>query len=489
MRIGAVEVFRALPYAAAPIGARRFCPPEPPESWAGVRDASTPGPMAMQNESSFQQLLGTTRPEMSEDCLTLDVWTSGPSDERRPVMVWIHGGTFLTGTSSSSWYDGHALSQRGVVLVCPNYRLGAFGFLDLTSLPGADELAPTSNLGLRDQVAALRWVRAEIAAFGGDPDNVTVFGESAGAMSIGTLLATPDANGLFGRAILQSGAASNVIDRGRAERVTGQFTATLESAGRSVNTALDVITAPADAILAAQRTIARQAGWLDLAFQPVVDGSFVPMDPLAGIAAGTVATSDVLIGVNAEEMRLFSLIDPTLDTSAEALDALVIATLGQRGRPLLDTYRAVMASASDLELWAAVIGDGGFTLPAHRLALAHLGAGGGRTVHQYWFEWATPSFGGILGACHVVDVPFVFGTLDRAGPALFLGPADAEMHALSDAIQKSWVAFAATGTPDTPGGVSPWPPYGPADLSTAVLGSDIGTGTHPRAHLLEVWPD
>ncbi|MGH2586914.1 MAG: carboxylesterase/lipase family protein, partial [Dehalococcoidia bacterium] len=203
-----VTVFRGIPYARAPLGELRFRAPQPPEPWSDVRDATRFGPIAMQNPSPMDTIFGAVqRPAMSEDCLSLNVWTPGLDDGRRPVMVWIHGGAFVGGSGSTPWYDGTAFASRGdVVVVTLNYRLGALGFLHLADL-GGDAFAGSGNVGILDQVAALRWVRESIAAFGGDPENVTVFGQSAGARSIATMMSMPNPRGLFDKAILQSGPA------------------------------------------------------------------------------------------------------------------------------------------------------------------------------------------------------------------------------------------------------------------------------------------
>src|SRR3712207_215533 len=245
-----VHVFRGIPYARPPVGELRFRPPQPPEPWAGARPATAFGSIAMQSPSPLENLFGAAeRPSMSEDCLYLNIWTPGLDGARRPVMVWIHGGAFVTGSGSTPWYDGTRFAARGdVVVVTLNYRLGAFGFLHLADLIG-ESFVGSGNAGILDQAAALAWVRDNIAAFGGDPENVTIFGESAGAMSVGTLLALPAARGLFQRAILQSGAASNAMSRERANEVAGRLLEALGIPREKSETIRDV---PARDLLAAQ---------------------------------------------------------------------------------------------------------------------------------------------------------------------------------------------------------------------------------------------
>ncbi|HBZ70804.1 MAG TPA: carboxylesterase, partial [Deltaproteobacteria bacterium] len=246
-----VEIFRGIPYAKAPLGRLRLRPPLPPEPWAGIREATQSGPCAPQNASMVGALLGLPATEVSEDCLTLNVWTPAAGDgRRRPVLVWIHGGAFVFGSGSQAPYEGAQLSALGdVVVVTLNYRLGALGFLALPAL-AEEEGGVCGNFGLLDQIAALEWVRDHAAVFGGDPDRVTIFGESAGAMSVGTLLGTPAARGLFRNAIAQSGAAHNVSTPEQGERVAHAF---MKELGLALTDVEGLRAIPVSAILAAQQ--------------------------------------------------------------------------------------------------------------------------------------------------------------------------------------------------------------------------------------------
>src|SRR5438105_4576538 len=252
--------FRGIPYAAPPVGELRFRPPQPAEPWTGVRDATRFGPTAPQNIGAMERMFGAPPQPMDEDCLTLNVWTPACDDGKRPVMVWIHGGAFLFGTGATPWYDGRSFARDDVVLVTINYRLGAFGFLHVDG---------QGNNGILDQVSALEWVRDNIAAFGGDPGNVTAFGESAGAMSVGTLLGLPAAKGLFVKAIPESGAAHSAKPRDQAELVTGAFLAEL-----GLEPGADVVerlqTVPAAKLLEAQATVVMRHFVGGLPLTPVV---------------------------------------------------------------------------------------------------------------------------------------------------------------------------------------------------------------------------
>ncbi len=447
-RSGEVHVFKGIPYAQPPLGRLRFAPPLPPSPWVGVREAGAFSAAAMQNTSSVDRMLGSKPPEMSEDCLTLNVWTVGLDDARRPVMVWIHGGSFLSGSGRAPWYDGSAFALNGeVVVVTINYRLGALGFLHLA--PFDDELASSGNAGLLDQVAALRWVRDNIAGFGGNPDNVTLFGESAGAMGIGALLACAPAQGLFHKAILQSGAADNVIDAHEASRVTRQLLDALGlDAGRGVVERLRGV--PCEAILDAQADVRALHLQTGMPWRPVLDGSVINHEPLDAIGRGDSAPVRLLVGTNLDEVRFFTLFDQqtnqlTDDTLIERCDK----RLGNgSGAPLVEQYRAARPQLSAPQVWAAIETDRIFRLPAIELLDRHARHQNGS--FGYLFTWATPAFGGSLGACHVLEVPFVFDNLHQPGVKGLCGPVTPAMQQLAANLHAAWTAFAHSGDPNHP---------------------------------------
>ncbi len=494
---GGVQVFRGIPFARPPLGALRFRPPQRPEAWTGVRDATVFGASASQNASALGPMLGFDIGETSEDCLFLNVWTPGVDGVRRPVLVWIHGGAFVMGSSSQTLYDGATLVRRGdVVVVTINYRLGAFGFLHLQELCG-EALPSSGNAGIRDQIAALEWVRDNIAAFGGDPHKVTIFGESAGSISVATLLGTPRAQGLFHGAILQSGSANFVASRARASRVAEALLHELNIPPAEAHTLASV---PADRILAAQQQVflGQQSRGRPLPFVPVVDGDVLPRHPFDAVRDGLSKHVPMLIGTNLEEMKLFGLMDPQVRSLDEA--GLVKrcernisgcdATGVTHGRRAVETYRQVRAargaSTEPAELWFAIESDRSFRYPA--LRLAELQQAQQPQTYAYLFTWPSPLMDGILGSCHALDLPFVFGTFNDPMLGSFVG-GGAAVGVLAERIQDAWIAFAHTGSPGH-AGLGDWPAYDPERRATMLLDQECRVEhapLEPERRFWEFW--
>lgn len=496
MREEGVCAFRGIPYAAAPVGPRRFAPPAPVEPWIGERDATRFGPIPPQSDDPLSARLGLRADlPQSEDCLTLNVYTPATDAGRRPVMLWLPGGAFLYGTGAAPPYAGGRLARRGdVVVVTVNYRVGALGFLHLAELaPGA---MPASNLGLLDQIAALGWVRDHIEAFGGDPARITVFGESAGAGSLVALLAMPAAHGLFGRAIVQSAAPEGWL---RAEEATRRSHKLLGLLGLEASTVERLRSVPLAALLAAQQRCATDGPYeTGMLFAPVADGDTLPDRPLASIAAGSARDVELMIGTTLDEMRLYRLQGgfPFTDEMLPAVIGSQLPGESARGRPraevVVEAYRRLRAERGQgtraPELFEAIQTDLSLRIPSTALAERH-------SRHQprtrvYLFDWASP-LEGDLGACHALDVPFTFGTLDLPGVREFAG-ASAAAHALSHHMMDAWCAFARDGDPGHPG-IGPWPPYERERRPTMILGERCGVMEAPyeeeRALFEELgWP-
>jgi para-nitrobenzyl esterase len=477
--------FRGIPYARA----ERFQPSRPADGWVGIRDATAFGPMAHQNPSPLETMLGTQGEGGAEDCLVVNVYTPAADDAARPVMVWIHGGAFVTGSGHVPWYNGSNLARLyDVVVVTLNYRLGALGFLHLGHLEPA--FAGSGSNGIGDQVQALRWVRDNVAAFGGDPEKVTIFGESAGGMSVTTLLGTPTAAGLFRGAIAQSGAAAHSHDTSTAEWVTERFLATL---GLSAATADALISLPAEEILRAQATVDAEVlggagpGIGRLAFQPVVDGTRLPRPPFDAIRDGSAAGVNLVIGTTAEEWNLFQL---QARSNGNVTDERLLRRLARvvgddRVADTLAVYRDV-GPATDLDgLFCAVMTDWVFRMPAIRVAEAQ-GAHAPR-VSMYRFDYRSTAFGGVLGACHAIDVPFTFANLDRRGVELMLGGIDDATQRLAERTSRAWSSAARSGSPEHD--ELPWPAYDAERRATCLLDRDVAVVDDPAGEVRQLWDE
>ena len=457
--------FKGIPFAKPPIGPLRWRMPEAVEPWAGVRDATRFGPIAPQAPTQIETLMGGSIGEQSEDCLYLNVWTPGCDGARRPVMVWIHGGAFVIGAGSQGIYNGKHLAARDVVVVTVNYRLGAFGFLGLSE--ATEGRAPGSGTeGLADQILALHWVKQNIAAFGGDAGNVTIFGESAGAMSVSALLTSPAARGLFHKAIAESGAGHIGHDRERANRAARAMLDHLKIAPEDAARAVDV---PYGALIAAQiAVLAESRDGKDphklgsLPFQPVIDGAVLPQRPIDALRDGAAANIPLLTGTTLEEWKLFSAPNPALRfMSAKGFEERVTRIAKDVSSDVLAAY----TQSSPFERFNAMMTDKAFTVPAIRMLEAQ---GAHAPVYGYRFDWRSKLLGGIMGSCHALELGFVFGTYNEKLAGAFFGTGPVA-DALSSAMMECWVAFARTGDPAT-AATGAWPRYDVAARETMIFG-------------------
>jgi para-nitrobenzyl esterase len=490
-----VRVFRGIPFAAPPVGEDRFGPPLPVRPWSEVFDAQAFGASPMQPTGGpFGAIIpGTDAGDVSEDCLTLNVWTpeGGPGD--RPVMFWVYGGAYLSGGTSIDTYDAARLSaEHDVVVVSANYRVGVFGFL----WPGV-EAGVRANTGLLDQLAALEWIQRNISAFGGDPQCVTVFGESAGAGSLLHLLSSPLSRGLFRRMICQSPGVDHTIDAARAARARAAFLTELgiDDDGASLDRLRQV---PASELVEAQtRCLPSLMGAISsMPFHPVIDGTLLAEKPSASISEGAGSDVDLLLTWTADEMRLF----PNRRADVAGRDGLVRWTdryLDSRlGRPaptgraasLVDFYlesESARGRTRPAYAWAALQTDGIMRLPARRIAEYRLAQPGATFCAQ--FSWPSRGKGWERGAFHAADLPFVFGTFDRCGWAEFLG-ADDHAEALSAEMRAAWTSFARTGMPTGPN-TGAWPRYDAADRSTMILDTPVSAVNDPLGEIDTLWAD
>jgi para-nitrobenzyl esterase len=473
-----VSAFLGIPYAAPPFGANRMLPPQPVPAWEGERDATAYGPTAPKGD--YPPQYAPLFPEVvipGEDCLNLNVWTPDIGAAGLPVLVWIHGGSFMNGSGSVGAYDGTAFARDGVVCVTINYRLAAEGFLYLD-----DGIA---NLGLLDQLAALRWVQDNIAAFGGDPARVTVAGESAGAMSVTTLLSMPLAEGLFAQAIAESGAAAHTLTKDVGRLVGGYLADALgvPPDRESIKAVpVDKLVQAASDLVVEVQTTPDPAKWGQLAlsllpFAPTVDGSVLPAAPLASIATGQGGNVPLLIGSNRDEARLFLVAAATIDVIDEPMLAGVAGAYGLSADDLA-VYRANRPGANAGDILAAVISDWFFRIPPIRVAEARAASSGMSSTWMYRFDHPEPQDNHRLGACHGTEVPFVFDTATREEVRPLIG--DTPSQAVANRAHQVWVDFI---TRENPG----WAPYDATRRTTGLLTDTISAVEDPAGGERALW--
>ncbi len=467
---GGIAVFRGIPFARPPVGDLRFAAPHPPRPWDGVREAVAFGAPPPQSAFQLTPVPGPAPGTDPYDWLTVNVFSPDLGAAGLPVLVWIYGGAYRAGASSNPGYDGTPLAGQNVVLVTFNHRVGVEGYAYLPGVP--------ANRALLDQVAALRWVQENIAAFGGDPDRVTVFGESAGAGAIAALLVMPAAAGLFRRAITQS-VPGTFFSPALAADVTA---AIAEQAGLPATAAAFAAADPA-ALAAASDAVRpgdHLARWGPVArtrvpFSPVVDGEVLPAAPWQAVAAGAARNIDLITGHNRDEYRLFTQLYGIRGKITEewASDALRVMAPGADGEA---AYRNAFPAADAATLYELVLSDWLFRMPSLHLAQAHAAAGGQTYLYEVTYQAPVGGF----GACHAIDVPLVFGVHAGLGRMLFGPEPPASAVTVGNLIRAQWAAFAADGDPG-------WPRYAPGSRMTRIFDEPPDVARYPEEASLHIW--
>lgn len=485
---GSVFAWKGIPYAAAPVGPRRFRAPLRPEPWGDVRDCRNFGPIAPQGQSPAVPLDRSF--VVDEDCLSVNVWAPRPDGTPRPVMVWIHGGAYCLGSAAQTIYDGRHLAETGdVVLVSFNYRVGAMGFLDLSSFSTPDVVFE-SNCGLRDQIAALEWVRDHIAAFGGDPGEVTVFGESSGAGSITTLMTCPAAAGLFHRAIAQSPPATSVYGRERARSVASRFLELIsiapDDAGELIDTDLGLIIKAGDELVNEIPT--RIPGTLAMA--PVVDRDLLPRYPVAAFQKGYAHRIPLIIGSNKDEASIFKFMkSPLMPVSAQSVEAMLEALAADHRDMSPVRLAEIMSAYPDHAKPSGALAlsrDAAFRMPALWIADAHARHS---PTWLYRFDHATPMLKAArIGAGHATELPYVFGNFGtlNVDPTFWLGGRKTAIE-VAGRIQRRWLAFARYGVPAALDGSKHWAPYDEENRSTLLIDTTDSLVHDPDKEVRTAW--
>jgi para-nitrobenzyl esterase len=498
-RIGDVCVFKGIAYGGTTGGKNRFRPPLKPEAWAGVRDARrfgngcwqnfappAPGTLTHDVYASFFDADETWKLQ-GEDCLVLNVWTPTTGDSRkRPVMVWFHGGSFTQGCGSTELYDGTRLARRGdTIIVTVNHRLNVFGYLHLADLDA--RFAQSGNAGMLDLVAALEWVRDNIASFGGDSGNVTIFGESGGGAKVATLMAMPAAKGLFHRAIVQSGASVRANGRDEATRLARLLLAELDLGENRLDVLQDI---DPHTLLRASAAAEAKAGKSPFdgsfgSWAPLVDGISLPRHPFDPTAPAESFNVPLMIGTTKDETSLaIASLPGYAAMSEEYVRAILASVLGARAESAVELYKQRYPGEAPGRLLAGILTDFLGTRPADMIA-ERKSRDGGAPVFLSVLAWETPVVGGLLRSVHALDVPLMFDNVEFARSLVGEGP---EPLGLADIMSSTWLAFARTGSPDNPG-IPQWSAYDAIRRATMIFDREPRLVEDYSAAVRSIWAD
>ena len=442
--------------------ALRFTPAVPEKPWSEPRRVVEHGPICHQMAGMMESAMGVTLPPMAENCLSLGVQTPGAAATGRPaggwpVLVWIHGGGYVNGSGSTPWYDGAALAGRGAVVVTVNYRLGVFGFWR------------GNNLGLGDQIEALRWVRRNISGFGGDPANVTIFGESAGGSSVIALMASPDARGLFHRVWSMSPSIGQFRSRERADEHARRF---LELAESTDDDGLNA--SSAEHLLEVQNRLLGESSRAYDYFAPTAGGAHLP-DDIVGSAA--TCEAHLVIGTTRDENRMFGAFTPEAQSMNDDTMLSMVSSILPDRADAVDVYRRHRPGENSAQIVMAAQTDEGFRQRSIRVAEKRARAG--TRTHMYWFTWPTPAFGGVLGSCHAIDIPFTFDNLEAPGISMFTGDAP-ERAELARDVSSQLISFASQGSVD-------WPAFDLDRRATRVFDLTPAVIDDPEPEIRALW--
>ena len=480
-----IKIFKGIPFASPPIGKLRFMPPTTLNPWDGVLDATKFGPDVPQSKSVLDAFIGMKN-RKDEDSLYLNVWTPEIDNEKRPVMVWIHGGGFTNGGGARDVYNGLFLAQRGnLVIVTINYRLGALGYLYIPEI--------TANAGQLDQIAALEWVRDNIEAFGGDPNHVTIFGESAGGVAVSTLLTMPGAKGLFNRVIAQSGTCHPKASDPRASKRGSKRL--MRDLGIKYGDIEALQQVQIKDMLKVQTKIIMSGGLIGAPspFWPVIDGDTLPEHPLDTIKKGEVKDIELLIGTNLDEAKLWGALDPSRanwdDKQLQNQLRAAMSYIGQdeqKAKEIIQVYkdaREGQLSTAPSDIADAIYTDFLFRVSAIRVAEAYCNFN--PNTYSYLFTRPAIAFNGKLGSCHAVEIPYVFGTFNTSKIAVLTGKGP-DLEAVSNKMMDTWIAFARTGNPNHDG-IPQWPAYNIDNRATMVMDKEFKVVNSPFDKERAVW--